>query len=227
MLLHRPHAVRDFIGIEHHNQLALHVPLIVHQPVEELLPGRPQVLVGQAPQGFRIVDQVVPVDDYQIGFRLPGSLCRPHVFFSDFFIAGQSLCRRNIVLLRPPFHRTLAHDFFALAVGAFENRPKLFVGSHGLAQPFPAHIPHAFLRGAAAKGGRQVHVRFHLVPGNDIAGAVGHEHRIRRVFQIPLRLIGTAGQYLLRIVAHVVPFQRTENSSLTAGIGCQCHRIIH
>ena len=127
MLFRGPHAVRDFIGVEHHNQLALHVPLIVHQPVDELLPSRTQVLVGQAPQVFRIVDQVVPIDDYQIGFRLPGALCGPHMFFSDFFIAGQSLCRRDIVLLRPALHRPPVHDFFALAVGAFKNRLQLLV----------------------------------------------------------------------------------------------------
>ena len=64
-----------------------------------------------------------------------------------------------------------------------------------------------------------MHVGAHLVPLHCNAGAVGTEHRVRRVVRVPLRVIAQGGYHARLISAGSVAPRGAEQPALAPGIG--------
>ena len=211
VLLDGTGAAGHAVGIEHQNEHAFLVALIVAQNVHQLAAGGVQAFLCQCVQLVPRKDDVVAVHQQILRGNFP-------------LLCGKI---RAFGLL----HRTERRQRVPLdgAVGALKNFEQfgiLFQRSavgHGAALGHSLHLRAGGL--CLAPAAFHVHMAAHLAPRHHKASTMGAEHGICGVFQIMLRLVAAFCNDLLCIVTGAVTVQRQTQVSPAPGVADHLHGV--
>ena len=214
---HTSWVVFHLVGVKDQDHAAALVALVIAQDVDEGLPGRVQIHLGQGVQLLPGENDVVAVHQQvllhrleilnqfdpalgvavqtgapALGLRTKGLLLDGAVGALEYFLQLLVRCRRR----RPAPVNHRGGPFFFL----------LFRSQHS--------------------AGVQMGVFRHLVPLYHRARPVGAEHRVRRVVHVRLRVIVGGGDDLFGVVAAAVPRQGAGQPSPSPGVGGQLGGVV-
>ena len=211
VLLDGTGAAGHAVGIEHQNEHAFLVALIVAQDVHQFAAGGVQAFLCQCVQLVPRKDDVVAVHQQILRGNFP-------------LLCGKI---RAFGLL----HRTERRQRVALdgAVGALKNFEQLGVllqrgaVGHGAALGRSLHLRAGGL--CLAPAAFNVHMAAHLAPRHHKARTMGAEHGICGVVQIMLRLVADLCNDLLRVVAGAVTVQCQAQMSPAPSVADHLHGV--
>ena len=203
--LHRAGVALDLVGVEHQNDHALAIALIVGENVDQRRARGGNVLLRQRLELVPGKDHVVPVHE-QI---LRPLLLERHVVL---FAVQRGTCRRFDRLKRAVFY---------LAVGALKDALQLLVLGKADAAVRPAdrggHLGR-FLR-LRGKTAAQMHARRRLVPGDGDAAAMVTEDGRGGILHVAVGIVADFFGHALGVVAGFVAAHGAAQPPAPAGIG--------
>ena len=227
---HFPHVAGHLVSVEYQNHLAVPVALVIAQQVHQQLTGGVQTLLGRFLQLVPGEDDVVAVHQQKLLSIGVGPLSS----------AGDRVGRRLRRLFPPGFGRWVKIPPADGAIGPLINGHQLLVlFQRARIARLPGRLGNRFLRlrrllllfrffglPSPVSTAFHVHILRHLIPFDGKTGAVGAEHRIYRVFQIPLRVVARLFNDFLLVVTGQIALQAVRKPGFSLGIGRRLAGIV-
>ena len=225
---HFPQVAGHLVGVENQNHLTAPVALIIAEQIHQQLAGGIQALLGQVFQLVPGENDIVAVHQQKL---LP-------VGVGPLPQRGRGFFRRRLLFFPPGLGRRVKIPPADGAVGPFIDSHQLLVllQRAGISLP-PDRLGRRFrlrrrflwfLFGQAlsVQAAFHMHIVRHLVPFDGESGAVGAEHRIRGVFQIPLRVVARLLHNLLLVVAGQIALQAVGKPGFSLGVSRRLAGVI-